>query len=123
MDFDAYKVTSVQYPDQPKKPDAPRPTGVGRNAVQPTPTQYREYADALETYEKEMVAFREGQRLYREEETRLMALFYKDAIDDVGLTGHPKADKAYSLAWEHGHASGLYEVHSWLQELAELVKD
>lgn len=57
------------------------------------------------------------------EERRLAVLFKTDALADVGLTAHPKADKAFGFAWEHGHANGLSEVHYWLQEMADLLLD
>lgn len=38
------------------------------------------------------------------------------------LSGHPKADKVYELAWEWGHSYGLDEVMSYYDDLAGLVK-
>ncbi len=60
---------------------------------------------------------------YREESARLISLFRSDAIAFTGLAGHPRADKAFSLAWERGHANGFSEVFSELQDLAELLLD
>lgn len=31
------------------------------------------------------------------------------------------SDKAYALAWEHGHASGYSEVESYFQDFADLA--
>lgn len=39
-----------------------------------------------------------------------------------GLVGHPKLSRAYTLAWEYGHSSGLNEVASYFDDLAELMK-
>jgi len=39
-----------------------------------------------------------------------------------GLTGHPRADKLWELAWGYGHSAGLGEVEIYYQELAELLK-
>lgn len=65
-------------------------------------------------------AWRRGLRkAHRDEETRLMARFQVDALADVGLTHHPKAQKAFELAW--GHANGLHEVYEYLVELADLL--
>lgn len=52
-----------------------------------------------------------------------MARFQVDALADVGLTHHPKAKKAFELAWSYGHASGLREVYDHLVELADLLLD
>jgi len=47
--------------------------------------------------------------------------FREEALFACGLMGHKKADKAFGLAWEHGHSSGYYEVFSGLVELASLL--
>lgn len=59
---------------------------------------------------------------YREEDSRLAEEFKADALAEVGLTGHPKADKVYHLAWEYGHSAGFSEVMNYLPDLADLVK-
>ena len=35
--------------------------------------------------------------------------------------GHPKADRLFELAWEHGHANGEWEVGIYYQEFMELL--
>ncbi len=50
-------------------------------------------------------------------------VFKKAALADLGLIDHPKAHKAWSMAWERGHAQGLHEVYLELQDLAELLID
>lgn len=40
-----------------------------------------------------------------------------------GVQKHPKADKAYSLAYEHGHSSGFSEIANYFDEFVELIKD
>lgn len=59
---------------------------------------------------------------YRNESSRLVEEFKADALAEVGLTGHPKADKVYFLAREHGHSAGLHEVMNYLVDFADLVK-
>ena len=39
-----------------------------------------------------------------------------------GLTGHPKADKLYQLAWDFGHSSGYHEIEYYYDDFAELLK-
>ena len=41
---------------------------------------------------------------------------------DHGLERNAKFDKAWDIAWSHGHASGLNEVVMYFDELAELIK-
>lgn len=43
-----------------------------------------------------------------------------EAETGIGPT-HPKWDKVWWFAWEHGHASGLHEVIYWFLEVAELI--
>ena len=43
-------------------------------------------------------------------------------LEEHVLTGHPKGDKLFELAWEHGHSAGIHEVEIYFAEFAELVK-
>jgi hypothetical protein len=61
-----------------------------------------------------------GKRTLRDVQEECVMLLQ---LEKVGLLGHPKSGKAYSLAWEYGHSSGYDEVYIYLQDLAELVKD
>jgi len=47
--------------------------------------------------------------------------YYDDALKHVGLAGHPKASKAFSYAYELGHAYGHEEVLSNLEGIAEVI--
>lgn len=38
------------------------------------------------------------------------------------VTGHPKLDLCYDLAWEHGHSSGFSEVEYYFSDLVQLIK-
>ncbi len=39
-----------------------------------------------------------------------------------GLERNNKFELAYSIAWSHGHSSGIQEVEMYFEELAELLK-
>jgi hypothetical protein len=65
--------------------------------------------------------WRAAMDVYLEEESSLLRKFKEDALKECGLAGHPKADKAYSLAWEEGHALGYGQVLYELQNLADLL--
>jgi len=71
---------------------------------------------AAEDYKNAMSA-------YHADQNKMRALFKYAALYDCGLEDHPKADKAYEIAWSRGHSSGYYEVLQELEELAELLKD
>lgn len=66
----------------------------------------------------------EQRQAYRTEGRRLDREVFKDeALVATGLNGHPKADKAFDLAYERGASCGLHEVLSELIDLAELLVD
>lgn len=49
-------------------------------------------------------------------------LRFRTALEtEQGTTGHPKAQKLWDLAWEHGHVGGWMEVRFWYTEMLELV--
>ena len=64
-----------------------------------------------------------GWRKYQAESKRLHDLFKADALEEVGLTGHPKAEKAFDFASDDGHGSGLQDVLYHLSRFAELLLD
>ena len=48
--------------------------------------------------------------------------FQTDLLANLGLTGHPKAQLLFDLAWEFGHAEGYSEVFTHAACMAELLK-
>lgn len=48
--------------------------------------------------------------------------FKADLLQAHGVTGNPKADRAFSIAWEQGHSCGYSEVAIVFEDLAELIK-
>jgi len=101
-------LNQVTFPETPVKP---------RKPVGSASTEWAEYAKELAVYEEQMIHYRqerdEAQRvLYGlEEELRLFL------IELSGWQGHPKADNAWSYAWDEGHSSGYYEVYNILLDL------
>ncbi len=59
---------------------------------------------------------------FRADGHRLMELFQKDAMEEVGLANHPNAKKIYQYAYEKGHSSGLQEIYRELDDISELFK-
>jgi hypothetical protein len=111
MDFKIYKNTE-DLPDRPKKPSHIDCT---------TPNDWREYADRIESWEIEMTIYNEKIIKFRKKSFELENQFKIDALKEVGLDGHPKADKVYNKAWEFGHSSGLENVFYYLVHFSELV--
>jgi hypothetical protein len=64
----------------------------------------------------------EGFKAYQGDIARLEAEFRADLLVEYGVTGNPKADKCYSIAWEHEHSAGFTEVANYFGELVELIR-
>ena len=62
-------------------------------------------------------------RAFRVEANRLEHTEFKaEALVAVGLADHPKADKAWRMAWGQGHSEGLESVLEYLIDLADLLQ-
>ncbi len=70
----------------------------------------------------DLEAWRAARNAYSEEAARLQAEFKVDLIEEHGVTGHPKAERVFNLAWEYGHSSGLSEVADYFDDLVGLIK-
>lgn len=50
------------------------------------------------------------------------AEFKADVLAELGISGHPKADKLYAMAWDRGHSEGYSAVFDRAEELSELIR-
>jgi hypothetical protein len=105
------KARDITYPERPKKP------------ARENFSSHADYGAALDIWEREREQYKERERAYREEQGRVMAEFRAAVAAELGLTGHPKFDALYDIAWSHGHSSGFSEVYYWCDELAPLIRD
>lgn len=62
-------------------------------------------------------------RAYREDESRLYDEFKADLFECHGVTNNPKAQRAFEIAWDHGHAGGFSDVETYFSDLVDLIKD
>lgn len=113
MNYDDY-YNKLPFPKKPIKPNLAY--------ANCTPQMARSYADKLEIWEKSFDDFKLQMDAYTAEEQRLMGQFYTDAIEEAGLSNHPKSAVIYSKAWEDGHSGGYSEVFNKLLDLAEFVE-
>jgi len=60
---------------------------------------------------------------YVVEQSRLEQEFKADLFKETGVTGHPKANKCYGIAYDYGHHAGFEEVASHFDTLVDLIKD
>jgi hypothetical protein len=75
---------------------------------------------AKERYDKEM-------KPYREEEQRLIEMFWTDVREEMGYNEAMLNPAQVSLlearAWEKGHSGGLSDVYCQLEDLVEFVTE
>ena len=90
--------------------------------VQGTPENMEDVIDAVENLvdmSKSLMQQHIKDGCYKNNEV----LFALQALEVTGIAGHSKASKAYFLAYEYGHASGLQEILEYLCDLAELIRE
>jgi hypothetical protein len=116
MDMKELREKDMEFPVRPTHPKMP-------NSRTITPEQVRKYADALEAHQAAMKVYHQKIDEYQRKQMVKEQQFKMDALKECGLENHPKREKAYAFAWEHGHSGGLSNVLSWLTEVAELLKD
>ena len=102
----------MEYPSSPKKPYLSKDH---------TSEDVAKYNKELKVYEKEMPIYREKRKAYSVETYRLHQLFKQDALKELGLSKHKKADKLFEVAWEEGHSNGLNEVWIYMETFSELL--
>jgi len=73
-------------------------------------------------HELDKLAFNVAKQTYANRFALLTDEFKRDLFEEHGVTGHPKAELAFKLAWDYGHSSGLNEVVSYFEELVDLIK-
>lgn len=59
---------------------------------------------------------------YNNEAGAMAAQFKADLEAEYGMTGHPKADALFSVAWDEGHAYGFAEVAGKYGRFVELAR-
>lgn len=66
---------------------------------------------------------RDARIKYREAQYRINEEFKLALFKEYGVENHPKREKAFSMAWEAGHAEGYSNVEYHFSELVELLRD
>jgi hypothetical protein len=127
--FDYYKTVPMAYPrrsDYTKvfvyRKGKTIVNGIKRSEIDGN--AIKEYRDTgcliEETFDKD--AFFVDTRAYSNLCSELEKEFKRDLFDQHGVTGHPKAERAFQLAWDYGHSSGFQEVANYFDDLADLLK-
>jgi len=61
---------------------------------------------------------------FQEDHMDMTAKFKNDALEELNLSKHPKADKLFEIAWKEGRACGycgFNGVFEWMEKLSELL--
>jgi hypothetical protein len=64
---------------------------------------------------------REAFQVYRDEYRRLEEQFKADALAELGLTNHPKAELLFTMARANSSGEGYRAVYEEMEELSELM--
>ncbi len=110
-DFDYYNGTHLKYPAKPTKPS------LGRN---PSSTEARAFADALEEYEREFKGYEELKRFYQSKMSALHHEFTDKLKAEYGM-GDAEFDAIWGEAYDRGHSGGLQEVFGEFDRLYDFV--
>lgn len=79
----------------------------------------RKEAELRETLKKQK---HERMLLNNEAESIRTQVFKELLASEYGVENNPKFEKAFELAWQHGHSSGYSEVEIYFSDFAELIK-
>ena len=88
----------------------------------PTEAEINKYLSEVKEFDKAKVEYAKNLAAYQEAEAERIRQFKVDLFVAYGVTGHPKAERAFNLAWDFGHSGGLHEVELYFSTLATLIK-
>lgn len=125
--FAYYKTVTVEYPSKDAFVDV-FVYSKGEVVWKGPFLDYKPFADGrFKGMLVEKVVNEDGLRAQREayqaDQARLSREFKEDLFAEEGVTGNPKAENAYRLAWDYGHSNGYECVYNYFVDLAELIKD
>ena len=84
--------------------------------------EINKYLSEVKEFDKAKVEYAKNLAAHQEAEAERIRQFKVDLFVAYGVTGHPKAEKAFNLAWEFGHSGGLHEVELYFSTLVALIK-
>jgi hypothetical protein len=117
--FDLYdRIRSGEFDYHQTPPVRPRKPMLSRNH---TSSEAESYAGHLKDYEKEMAEYQDNMKAYRAHKGKLLEKFKLAALDHCGIATHPKAGRAWSMAWDRSSSDGLIGVLETLEELSDLM--
>lgn len=112
MNFEDYEMTMPHPQFRLKKPRL--------LTDMPTRDEFDAYETAMEEYVKGREEYDVKRKAWIAEDRRLWDLFVKDALEELGLTGHPKADLLVSIVRQRH--SALTDIFWAMEEMSGLLK-
>lgn len=103
------KHAELKYPDEPRKP---RREDFVNNST---------HGKALDEWETLREDYRAATLAYSRAQDALTHEFKMALAKEYGVTKHPKLERCFSLAWEHGHSSGYSEVANYFDSFVSLI--
>lgn len=121
MDFEKYK-NKLTYPTRLTMPKEPRLKDFK------TSTEWGKAHDKWKLYKTEWKSeddYTYALGVYKEEDAKLLDLFWGDLDEELGLNKYPLGviSRVHSRAWEDGHTEGLTNVFAHAQNIMEFVSD
>jgi phage terminase large subunit-like protein len=113
LDFDYYSGTDLIYPQKPSKPS------LSRN---PSAAVWRDYADDLEVYEKQLESYKSDLAWYYEQQNIRRLELQTKLRDEYGIT-EAQMFVLWNKAYELGHSEGLNRVVAVFDELHEVASE
>lgn len=102
-------IKELEYPKAPALPE--------KNKAE----SHVDFGLKMDLYESDKAKWITLMAEYRKAVGRIEDQFRQALFVELGIEDHPKRDKFYAKAWEHGHSGGLYEVANSLVDLMELM--
>lgn len=102
-------IKELEYPKSPQKP------------IKNYDETYSDFGLRMDAHEKDKAKWVVLRDEYHQAVGRIEDSFRQALFVELGIENHPKRDKFYAKAWEHGHSSGLHNVANDLVDLLDLM--
>jgi hypothetical protein len=113
------RIKSGEFTNHQTPPTKPRKPMLSTNH---TSSEVEVYVDCLKNYEEAIKEYSKNITAYRLYSAGLTKQFKYAAIEYCGISDHPKAERAWSMAWDRSSSDGLIGVLETLEELSDLMK-
>lgn len=122
--MDIHEKIESRYYYADDRPSRPKEPAIFRKcAADLTAEESRSLPRLKREHEQATKEYKEARDAYLRRQVELENEFKRDLEEEHGVTGHPKAERLFQIAWDHGHSAGFSEVLGWYSELAELIQE